>query len=188
VPVSNEFRQHEAEAIAGFYESTSRQPGPCMTKQLTIGAFVPSGQSDLLRLRRRRRWIGRLELTKLLFRLLGLLFQVSLPLLELIVWFWQFSILSDLIKLHLTITQDESQGLNRQSPAISAPRLEIRPRSAESLRLNFGPHEDECSQLSSAAADEQRRLRSTLTKSAGDRATQQSESERVTKQLAKVFR
>jgi hypothetical protein len=62
-----------------------------MTEQLTIGAFVPSGQSDLLRLRRRRRWIGRLELTKLLFRLLGLFFQVSLPLLELIVWFWQFS-------------------------------------------------------------------------------------------------
>ena len=64
-----------------------------MTEQLTIGAFVPSGQSDLLRLRRRRSWIGGLELTKLLFGLLGLLFHVSLPLLELIVWFWQFSIL-----------------------------------------------------------------------------------------------
>ena len=51
------------------------------------------GHSDLLRLHRRRRWIGGLELAELLFFLLGLLFNVSFPLSELIVWFCQFVIL-----------------------------------------------------------------------------------------------
>jgi hypothetical protein len=50
-------------------------------------------KTDLLRFRRRRGWIGLLELALLLLFLLGLLFQVSFPLFELIVWFWQFVIL-----------------------------------------------------------------------------------------------
>ena len=49
--------------------------------------------SDLLRLRRRGRWIGKLKLAELLFFLLGLFFNVSLPLFELIVSFCQFVIL-----------------------------------------------------------------------------------------------
>lgn len=55
--------------------------------------FFGFGQSDLLRFHRRRRWIGGLELAEPLFFLLGLLFKVSLPLFELIVWFCQFVIL-----------------------------------------------------------------------------------------------
>ena len=39
------------------------------------------------------RWIGGLELAELLFFLLRLLFNLSLPLFELIVWFCQFVIL-----------------------------------------------------------------------------------------------
>ena len=55
--------------------------------------FFGFGHSDLLRLHRRRRWIGGLELAELLFFLLRLLFNLSLPLFELIVWFCQFVIL-----------------------------------------------------------------------------------------------
>ena len=51
------------------------------------------GRSDLLRLRLRRRWIVGLELAEFLFFLLGLLFNFSLPLFELIVWFCQFVLL-----------------------------------------------------------------------------------------------
>jgi hypothetical protein len=52
-----------------------------------------AGRSDLLRLYLRRRGIVGLELAKLLFFLLGLLFIFSLPLFELIVWFCQFVLL-----------------------------------------------------------------------------------------------
>jgi hypothetical protein len=58
-----------------------------------LRASVMINPSDLLRFHRRRRWIGGLELAEPLFFLLGLLFKVSLPLFELIVWFCQFVIL-----------------------------------------------------------------------------------------------
>jgi hypothetical protein len=57
--------------------------------------FIPAAARGhcSLGLRSRRRWIRGLKLAALLFFFLGLLFYVSLPLFELIVWFWQFVIL-----------------------------------------------------------------------------------------------
>src|ERR1700722_10434937 len=68
----------------GHAEPTSGRP------PVVFSVLIPS---DLLRFHRRWRWIGGLELAEPLFFLLGLLFKVSLPLFELIVWFWQFVIL-----------------------------------------------------------------------------------------------
>jgi hypothetical protein len=64
---------------------------PPVLAALTSAATVL--RLDLLRFRRRHGWIGLLELALLLLFLLGLFFQVSFPLFELIVWFWQFVIL-----------------------------------------------------------------------------------------------
>jgi|ERR1700722_1216238 hypothetical protein len=61
------------------------------SRRADIGGY--GFRTDLLRFRRRHGWIGLLELALLLLFLLSFFFQVSFPLFELIVWFWQFVIL-----------------------------------------------------------------------------------------------
>src|SRR5258707_15242865 len=84
----------EAEALILRSRQVRRPAEPVSSESVWHAAscLFGFGHSDLLRLHRRRRWIGGLELAELLFFLLGLL-NVSLPLFELIVWFCQFVIL-----------------------------------------------------------------------------------------------
>jgi hypothetical protein len=71
----------------------AQHSGYCASRSRRAGIGGLGFKTDLLRFRRRHGWIGLLELALLLLFLLGLFFHVSLPLFELIVWFWQFVIL-----------------------------------------------------------------------------------------------